>query len=336
MPNSHHSATLIIGPSWVGDMVMAQSLFKVLKQQSPERAIDVLAPAWSLPLLERMPEVRNAICQPVGHGKLALGVRYQLAKSLRKTAYQQALVLPNSLKSALIPFWANIPQRRGYVGELRYFLLNQARKLDKNELTRTVDRFVALALPENAPLPKPLPIPALQISPAAVQRALNSFGLQQDKPILALCPGAEYGPAKCWPPEHFAEVAQHQLEQGWQIWLFGSEKDRATAETINQLTGGSCQNLCGKTSLAQAIDLLSIAHSVISNDSGLMHVAAALNRPLVALYGSSDPGFTPPLSENAHILSLDLDCSPCFKRQCPLGHLACLSDILPQDVSRLI
>jgi heptosyltransferase-2 len=326
---------LIVGPSWVGDMVMAQSLFMRLKALHPDAAIDVLAPAWSEPLLARMPQVRDSIVMPLGHGQLDLAVRYRVGKSLRGCGYSHAIVLPNSFKSALVPLWAHIPVRSGFVGEWRYGLLNDIRKLDKKHLRMTVQRYVALAEPASRELPY-CPSPQLQTSAADKAAALERHGLVLEAPVLALCPGAEYGPAKRWPAEHYAAVARQYLQQGWQVWLFGSGKDRSVSEEINALAGGGCTDLAGRTSLAEAIDLLAQAQAVVSNDSGLMHVAAALGRPLVAVYGSSDPGFTPPLSTTARVLNLGLECSPCFKRDCPLDHLNCLRQLEPERVVKTL
>ncbi|WKJ91718.1 lipopolysaccharide heptosyltransferase II [Methylomonas montana] len=323
---------LVVGPSWVGDMVMAQSLFIALKQQHPACLIDVLAPAWSLPLLERMPEVRRGIAMPLGHGQFDLPGRFKIGKQLKAQHYDQAIVLPNSWKSALIPFFAGIPKRTGYLGELRWGLLNDARRLDKSRLTMTVQRFVALGLPSDTKQPPLYQFPKLSINAEQQQQVREKFHINSDSKILALCPGAEYGPAKRWPAEHYAAVARQKQQQGWQVWLFGSDKDKAVADQINQLSGGICRNFAGATTLAEAVDLLSLSAAVVSNDSGLMHVAAALDKKLIAVYGSSDPGFTPPLHQAAEIISLNLACSPCFKRDCPLGHTHCLTDIAPERV----
>lgn len=323
---------LIVGASWVGDMVMAQSLFITLKQQYPDCQIDVLAPRWTFALLDRMPEVSDAIEMPLGHGKLGLGERIRLGKKLRAHQYDRAFVLPNSLKSAITPFFANIPLRIGYVGECRWGLLNDARKLDKTLLKKTVQRFVALAYPKDFQQVPNCPVPFFQIDSTRQRQVIDKFELDVGEKVLALCPGAEYGPAKRWPAAHFAELASHYLQQGWQVWLFGSEKDKEVAAEINGLAAGRCVDFSGKTSIAEAVDLMSLADTVISNDSGLMHVAAALNKRLVAIYGSSDPNFTPPLNDEASIISLGLECSPCFKRGCPLGHTRCLGDISPQSV----
>lgn len=323
---------LIVGPSWVGDMVMAQTLFSCLRQQHPDCQIDVLAPDWSRPLLERMPEVRAALSLPMGHGVLDLAGRRQLGRQLRGR-YDQAILLPNSLKSALVPFFADIPLRTGWRGEMRYGLLNDLRRLDEQKYPLMIERFMALAFPARAPLPQPYPRPRLQIDAASRALALEKYALELDRPVLALCPGAEFGESKRWPTEHYAAVADHRIRQGWQVWLFGSSKDHGVCEEIRErlipgLREESC-NLAGQTSLAEAIDLMSCASAVVSNDSGLMHVAAALDRPLVAVYGSTSPGFTPPLASSVETLLLGLDCSPCFERTCRFGHYNCLRDLAP-------
>ena len=326
---------LIIGPSWVGDMVMAQTLFQCLKLQHPECAIDVLAPEWSRPILERMPEVRQALSFPLGHGALELGTRRRIGKSLAGQ-YDQALLLPNSLKSALVPFFAGIPKRTGWRGEWRFGLLNDVRRLDKARYPLMIERFMALAYPTGTELAQPYPRPALRIEPASRDAALAKFGLELDRPVLALCPGAEFGESKRWPAEQCAEVAEALIRLGWQVWLFGSKKDHPVGESIRErLIPGFREesvNLSGETSLAEAIDLLSCAKAVVSNDSGLMHVAAALARPLVAVYGSTSPGFTPPLAEQVEVVRLGIECSPCFERTCRFGHYNCLRLLEPPAV----
>lgn len=325
---------LIIAPSWVGDMVMAQSLFIALKNNHSDCQIDVLAPSWSLGLLARMPEVSKTFAMPLTHGEFGLTVRFALGKTLQAEKYDQAIVLPNSWKSALIPFFANIPKRTGFVGEIRYGLLNDARKLDKSVLTMTVQRFVALAFENTTNVT--YSFPALHVTANQQKAVIEKFELRLAKPILVLCAGAEYGSAKRWTEAHFAKLASEKIADGWQIWLIGSEKDKVVTEEINKLTAWQCQDFAGKTDLTEAVDLLSLSHTVVSNDSGLMHVAAALNKKVIALYGSSDPKFTPPLHAEAKIVTLNLPCSPCFKRDCPLGHRQCLIDILPAQVAELI
>jgi heptosyltransferase II len=327
---------LIVGPSWVGDMVMAQTLFSVLKQRHPDCQIDVLAPEWSRPILERMPEVRAALSFPLGHGVLDLATRRRIGRELRGR-YQQSIVLPNSLKSALVPFFAGIPKRTGWRGEMRVGLLNDMRKLDKARYPLMIERFMALGQPAGAPLSQPYPKPSLRIDEASRTAALEAFALELDRPVLALCPGAEFGEAKKWPAEHYARVAEAYIREGWQVWIFGSKNDHPVGEDIaSRLIPGlreEVTNLAGQTSLAQAIDLLSCAEAVVANDSGLMHVAAALNRPLVAVYGSTSPGFTPPLADRVETVRLGLDCSPCFDRTCRFGHYNCLRQLEPRQVT---
>lgn len=323
---------LIVAPSWVGDAVMAQPLYQRLKQYHPQAQIDVLAPAWTLPLLRRMPEISDVIENPFAHGQLRLKDRWKLGRSLKARHYDQAILLPNSLKSALIPAFAGIPVRTGFVGEMRYGLLNDARVLKTDLLPRMVERFTILAEPANRSLTRPLPNPKLTVDLAVCKATAIQLDLALDQPIAALCPGAEYGPAKRWPVEHFASLAKRLKAQGYNVWLMGSAKDKVDGEAIASLSEGAAKNLCGHTSLEQAIDLIALSTVVICNDSGLMHVAAALERPLVALYGSSSPEFTPPLTDRCEILSLNLDCSPCFERECPLKHFRCLRELLPSHV----
>ncbi len=318
-------------------MVMAQSLFKVLVRRNPGCRIDVLAPGWSRPLLQRMPEVAEAIDMPFGHGRLDLQGRRRLGRSLAKREYDQAILLPNSFKSALVPFWAKIPRRTGWVGEMRYGLLNDIRRLNKERLTMTVQRFVALAYPGDFAGVPETPMPELQVDAADAASAMEALGLRwPPHPLLALCPGAEYGPAKRWPERYYGELAAEMSDRGWSVWLFGSEKDRDVCAEVNRAAAGRCVDLSGRTTLAQVVDLMSLVDTVVSNDSGLMHVAAALNRPLAAIYGSSDPGFTPPLNPRSRVLRLGLECSPCFKRECPEGHLNCLTGISVEQVAQTL
>ncbi len=310
-------------------MVMAQSLFRVLAERRPGAPIDVLAPGWSLPILARMPEVREAIEMPAGHGELRLAGRRRLGHSLRGR-YGQAIVLPRSLKAALVPWFARIPRRTGFRGEHRYGLINDMRPFDPAVLDQTVKRFVALGLGRGEPLPRELPRPALRVDRARQAAAIGRLGLDADAAAVAFMPGAEYGPAKCWPLEYYGELARRLVERGHAVWVFGSDRDAGAAQAI--AAAAPIENLCGRTSLQEAIDLLAACRFGVTNDSGLMHVAAAVGLPLVALYGSSSPAFTPPLTDEAIVHYLDIECSPCFRRECPLGHFRCMREITPDRV----
>ena len=277
-----------------------------------------------------MPEVRRAIAFPFGHGELDIAGRRRFAKSLPR--YDRAVVLPGSLKSALVPWFAGIPVRTGWRGEMRYGLLNDLRRLDERELPLIVERYAALAQPAGEPLERPLPPPRLAVDASRREATVAKFGLGGDAPVLALAPGAEYGPAKRWPARHFAELARAHADRGYRIWLVGSARDADIPAEVAALGGVAVADLAGRTSLDEAVDLLSLADRVVSNDSGLMHVAAALDRPLAAVFGSSSPAYTPPLSPHARVVSLNLDCSPCFKRECPLGHTNCLQKLEPAQV----
>ncbi|MFG0729326.1 lipopolysaccharide heptosyltransferase II [Photobacterium damselae] len=334
---------LIIGPSWVGDMVMSQCLYTEIKKLHPEAIIDVMAPGWCKPVLERMPEVNQAIEMPLGHGDLNLLARYQLGKILHDDQYDHAYVLPNSAKSALVPFFAKIPVRTGWKGEMRYGLLNDLRN-NKKAFNLMIERYIALAHPAKnmtgSGCLTNMPYPKLTIDTVAQKEALNKFGLSRDRVAIGLCPGAEFGPAKRWPEQHFAVTAETLIEQGHQVWLFGSAKDREVTDKIkNSLPAelqAFCYNLAGNTSLIEAIDLLAACKIVVSNDSGLMHVSAAVGCHIVALYGSTTPSYTPPLAEHVEVLHTDISCRPCFKRECPLGHLKCLTELTPDLVINAI
>lgn len=312
-------------------MVMAQSLFITLKQQDPDCLIDVVAPAWSVPLLQRMPQVNQAIDLPVGHKQLKLIARYRVGKQLRSRHYDQAIVLPRSFKSALVPFFARARRRTGYRGEQRYGLLNDMRSLDKNILKQTVQRYVALGIAPAPMAPPPIPYPQLHINSQNQQDLLARLGLTLDKPVIGFMPGAEYGPAKQWPAKYYQELAAQLADQGYQVWIFGSAREAPLGEEIRR-DNPAVFNLCGKTALVDAIDLIALTSNNVTNDSGLMHVACATGRPVIAIYGSSDPAYTPPLSDIAKIMYEKLDCSPCFDRQCRFGHTRCLTEISPQAV----
>ena len=328
---------LVAGPAWVGDMVMAQSLYRSLKQQHDDVMIDVIAPEWSKPMLARMPEVRNAISMPIGHGQFGFTVRRKIGHDLRTEQYDQAIVIPRSLKSALTPFFARIPQRTGYRGEMRYGLLNDIRPLDKSVLTQTVQRYVALGLPADAVLPpQEIPQPRLDVDSDNQTQKREQHSLGFERPVIGMMPGAEYGPAKQWPAHYYGELARQLTAAGYGVWVFGSHKEVALGDEIAALGGEGVANLCGRTSLTDAVDLIAACKGVVSNDSGLMHVAAATGVEVFAIYGSSSPGYTPPLTERAEIVSLGLECSPCFKRTCPLGHTDCLNNITPAHLFELI
>lgn len=326
--------TLVVAPSWIGDAVLSHALLVRLKERDPQGSIDVLAPPWALPVYRRMPEVAATLALPFGHGDLKLAERRRFARSLPR--YDRAVVLPNSFKSALIPWHAGIAVRTGYRGEMRYGLLNDVRAFDKELLPLIVERYAALAQPAGEALARPVPQPRLAIDEATRLATARKYGVDLAKPVAAFAPGAEYGPAKRWPARHFADLARTLASRGLQVWLLGSKKDADVTAEIQRLSGGACTDFAGRTSLDEAIDLMSFASQVVTNDSGLMHIAAALDRPTAAIFGSSSPEFTPPLSPRARVITLRLECSPCFQRECPLGHTNCLVTLDPARVLEAI
>jgi heptosyltransferase-2 len=302
---------LVVAPNWIGDALMAQPLLARLHEKTGGLQLDVMAPEWVAPVVRRMPEVAEVIAVPFRHGGLQLRSRWRIGRSLRGRGYHEAVVLPNTWKSALVPFLAGIPLRIGYVGEVRYGLLNRLYRRSDAPMTL---HYARLSERPGSEVAQPLPRPRLLASAEQVEVTMRSFGIGARYAVL--CPGAEYGPAKRWP--YFAELAGRLPIEPV---IIGSAND---AEAARGIPG---RNLVGQTTLDQAIDLVAGARFVVSNDSGLMHVAAALGRPQLALFGSSSPEHTPPLSDAARVLWLHVECSPCFQRVCPLGHFRCMREL---------
>ena len=312
---------LVIAPAWVGDMVMAQTVVESCRRRGAE--IDVLAPRSVAPIATRMPGVRAVIDFPSRHGYLDLAMRWRVGRDLAGAGYDAAFVLPNTFKSALVPLFARIPRRIGFVGEMRGVLLTRAVELDPERWPRMVDRYAALA-------DEPACRPRLTADAGSRARLMDDLGLDGD--FVALCMGGEYGPAKRWPEHRYAALARDLDRRGLATVLMGGPNDAESASVI--AAHSPARNAIGTTTLADAVDLLSGAKGVVSNDTGLMHVAAALGRPVAAIFGSTTPAFTPPLSDDALVIERQLDCRPCFARVCPLGHTHCLTKIEPSSVIR--
>ena len=323
---------LVIAPQWIGDAVMTEPLLRRLHARGERLTVGALP--WVAPVYRAMPQVADVIEFPFAHGGLQFKARRSIAKRIAGQ-FDKAYVLPNSLKSALLPFLASIPQRIGYLGETRIGLLTHRLKNPKNK-PPMVAFYSALSGETGLAHDRP----QLHINAADIAPTLNDLGLRQGAYVV-FAPGAEFGPAKRWPARHFAELA---AKLGLPVVLLGSGKEAALCDEIaapvNAVQAGKCLNLAGKTSLPQALGLIAASRSTVSNDSGLMHVAAALGVPQVAIFGSSSPLHTPPLSDKARVLWLKtdpayqppLDCAPCFERECPLGHTRCLNDISAERV----
>jgi heptosyltransferase-2 len=337
---------LIISPNWIGDAVMAQPLLRLLRERYPQHPIDVLAPGWVAPVWRAMREIDTVLEAPFRHGSLQLRERWRFGKRLQQRGYAHAYVLPNTLKFALIPWLAGISHRVGYRGEMRYGLLNEMHHDDRHAPRPMVSFYAALAAPPTSsalppvaagsappadvPAPPALPRPRLFVSDQQLIETMSRIGLQSDCPLIVFAPGAEFGSAKRWPPAHFAQLAETilQAHADAQIILLGSGKDNPVCEEI-VASAPQVRNLAGATSLDQAIALLAKADAVVSNDSGLLHIASALNRPIIAIYGPTDPDHAPPFSDMAQALFLRLDCAPCRQRECPLGHHKCMRNLTP-------
>jgi heptosyltransferase-2 len=304
---------LVVAPNWIGDALMAQPLLARLREKLPQARLDVLAPAWVAPVVRRMPEVSGVIETSFEHGKLRLRERWKLGRTLKALGYAQAIVLPNTWKSALVPFFAEIPIRSGYVGESRYGLLDLLYNKKPGREPMAM-HYARLSEKPGAPIAEPLPEPRLAVDAQAALATRRRFGVEGRYAVL--CPGAEYGPAKRWP--YFKDLAE-RLDLP--VVVVGSAQEREQCASIKG------RNLAGETTLDEAIELLAGAAMVVSNDSGLMHIAAALDRPQVALFGSSSPKHTPPLSDKARVLWLGIECSPCYARECPLGHFRCMKEL---------
>ena len=312
---------------------MAQSLYIALRAMYPQVKVDVVAPAWSSPLLVRMPEINRVFSLNVAHGELGLGKRKQLANELRVEGYSHAIVLPRSFKSALVPWLAKIPTRIGDLGEFRYGLLNKVYPTNSDKKIPNACNYLRyFDLDVDTQIVKGNYQPRLNVDLGAQKTLLAKYGLSVDEPIVACMPGAEYGPSKQWPAEYFSKVLDACARSGWQACVFGSKKDSLVANEIEQQCSSAIYNLCGKTTLPEVIDLIAACRVAVSNDSGLMHIAAAVDVPTVSMYGATTPTYTPALHSRAKSFYMHLGCSPCWQRTCKYDHYRCLRDIQPEDV----
>lgn len=323
--------SFIVAPQWIGDAVMSEPLLARLAARGEQLSVGALP--WVAPVYRAMPQVHEVIELPFAHGRLDFGVRRRIAAELRGR-FDAAYVLPNSIKAALIPLLARIPRRVGYLGERRYGLLNE-RLPNVPGRPPMVAFYAALAGAAAAP-----DRPQLHLSDAT-QAAAAACAQVQRGAYWVFAPGAEYGPAKCWPAGHYAELARSlHATYGLPVLLLGSAKEVPLCESIAAQAAGACQVLAGATSLHDAMALIAAARGVVSNDSGLMHIAAAFGVPQVALFGSTSPEHTPPLNPHAQVLwlkhEIGLDCSPCFDRSCRFGHTRCLTEIAPQRAAEAL
>jgi heptosyltransferase-2 len=334
---SVRGGTLVVTPGWVGDIVMCQSLFKTLRARDPDACLDVLAPEWARSLLERMPEIDSVIGLAVGHGQLRPMAQLRAAREARAGRYRRAIVTRRSFKSALIPFLARIPVRTGIRGEARYGLINDVRAVDGNSHPSAVVRLAVLGMePGASPSPDEVPWPTLRSDRERATHLEHTLLLTGEGRPIGLAPGAAFGPAKRWPQRSWERLARELTSRGHRVWVFGAQGEASEGAAIAEAGGAGATSLCGRTTLADVIDLMSRCDVVVSNDSGLMHVAAAAGPRVVALFGSTSPDNTPPLYAGADVLWRGLECSPCYARICPLGHLRCLGGIEVEEVVSVV
>ena len=334
-PNTHDAAAdrrpvLIVPYMWIGDFVRCLSVVRVLQQRFPGRPVDLLATPLNAPLADYMPGVRQAIVSELPRGRIAFARQRELAARLKANRYGSVLVMPRTWKAALAPFLAGIPERIGYFGEARLLLLNELRAGERR-LPRMVDQCAMLALPRGAPLPPAWPLPELRV-PAAEAAAWRTRRGLDGRPAVALAPGA-VGPSKRWTSEGFAAVAAALGRQGMAVWVLGGPGERELAGEIAERSGGAARDLTG-TDLREAVLALAAARLAISNDSGLLHVAAALGTPSIGIFGPTSARLWAPLNPLAATVETtsELACQPCHKPVCALGHHRCMRDIADAQV----
>ncbi len=313
---------------------MSLPLISLIGNKLPECQIDVLCSPWVGPIYRACPAVRTVIERHFQHGALQWSLRRSTAQELKNRGYDMAFVLPNSLKSALIPWLAGIPKRIGYQGEFRFGLINASlpnpSRQARTPMMEHYARLIQGAFGRATDLQN-LPQPHLTMDATLLEWASHKIDTIGGTPYYVFAPGAEYGPAKRWPTTQFAQLANQILQNdpGAKIVVLGSQSDQTLGQEILQSTNQSdrIHNWCGTIPLNQSMALIAQCKSLISNDSGLMHIGAALSIPQIAIFGSSNPKHTPPLSKQAKVIWLGLECSPCYQRTCPLGHLNCLNQI---------
>ncbi len=337
-PNAGHAEApiLIIPYMWIGDFVRCHSVVRVIKARAPDRPVDFLTSATAAPLLDYMPGVRQGIVCDLPRNRLAFADHRALAERLRREGYGQALVMSRKWKAALAPFLAGIPRRTGLVGEWRFGLINDLR-FGERRLPRMIDQCATLALPKDTAPPPDWPAPVLAVSAAESGAWRERLGIaRNDDPITAFAPGA-VGPAKRWPVDYYGELAKRLVAKGHAVWVLGGPAERPLAAEIAAIAGPRVQDLTGPD-LRNAILALAAADVAVSNDSGLMHVAAALGTPTIGIFGPTSPWHWAPLNPLAAIIeaAIDLPCRPCHKPVCRLDHHRCMRDITPDIVLQAV
>jgi heptosyltransferase-2 len=334
-PSAGGRPILIVPYMWIGDFVRCHSVVRLLNARFPDRPVDVLTTAMVAPLLDYMPGVRNGIVFDLPRKRLAWSLHRALAARLRAESYGHALIMPRTWKAALAPTLARIPIRTGFVGEMRFGLINDLRPGEK-ALPRMVDRCAALALPKGAPLPADWPYPQLVVPREEVSRWRERMGLTDARPVAVVAPGA-VGPSKRWPAAAYAQLAGQLCEQGFSVWVIGGPQEKELAAEIGAAAPSRCRDLTG-ADLRNAILALAAADVAVSNDSGLLHVAAAIGTPSIGIFGPTSPWHWAPLNPLAAVIEpkTDVPCRPCHKPTCRFGHHRCMRDIPAEQVAAAV
>ena len=328
--DSDRSPILIVPYMWIGDFVRCHSVVKLLNARFPNRPVDVLTTSLCAPLTDYMPGLRRTVVVDLPRSRVSVTNQLSLARRLKREDYGSALIMPRTWKSALAPFLAGIPERTGFFGEARFVLLNDLR-YGERRLPRMVDRCAALALPAGAQLPDEWPLPELKVGRAEIESWRHQQGLAgQTKPVIALAPGA-VGPSKRWPAGAYANLARRLTAEGFGVWVVGGPEEKSLAAEIVGNT--PARDLTG-TDLRTAILALAGAAAAVSNDSGLLHVAAALGTPAIGIFGPTSPWHWAPLNPLAATIeaTTKIDCRPCHKPVCRLVHHRCMREISSEQV----
>jgi len=326
------SPILIIPYMWIGDFVRGHTVVRVLRERWPNRPVDLLTSSLCAPLVDYMPGVRQGIVWDLPRSRLALARQWGLAALLRARNYRTALVMPRTWKAAIAPTLAGIPERVGFVGELRFGLINCWRWGEK-ALPRFIDKNAALALPDGAALPPEWPVPQLRLPAGEAERWRQDKGLGAG-PAIAFAPGS-VGASKRW--TYYPQAARMLADRGFDVWVIGGPGEKALASEIVATGGQRVRDLTG-TDLRNGILAMAAANVAVSNDSGLMHIAAALATPTIGIFGPTSPYHWAPLNGLAATVqtSTVVPCQPCHRPVCKLNNHRCMRDIPAADVVETI
>lgn len=325
---------LLIGPDTVSHLLCTQALCIQLLAHYPNARIDIVASESLSGLINSIPQIQTHFPLETQNKKLSVKNIFKLVKKLKPEAYQQAIVLTDNYRPALLSWLTRIRSRIGFGSLIRLGLLNDIRTSNAEQYDLLIQRYVSLAYHAHDPdAAQKIPTPKLEVQDDTVKNTCHRYQLHDHKPILIICPGSPLGDTHRWPAKYFAAVANVKLDAGWQVWLIGHNSDQPYAAEIQTRTQKPCIDFTGRLNLEETIALLSIGKQVVTNESEWMHIASVLNKPTIAIYGAHHPSLEPPLSKYTKVVSIEIPCKPCNQRQCPDQHYRCLRDILPETIT---